>query len=281
MADFASPPPPVTIAEFLAVHGAQLQQYGVPEALWPRLHEKLSGDVFDAGAAFAFAEVEGEARYSVVVNRDGGVAARSDIWLVDHAWTFQSFSDARLQLSSLDRLLERVAEMFGYDLEDLDGEDAAADGTNKNVEAVMRLLPAFASKIALVVAGDEHADDRNALFYVMDELGCSFREAADPAEATFGFAPFFWADRGLSFTIVWPIKDVGMGEDATREPIRHDQQYWEEFYKVSNAQSFDWLCTFEDVRGAFEATVAKDGRVHVVGCGNSTTSADVADARSD
>lgn len=82
---------------------AQLEAIELPQELWEvrfevsiwwfhsdpeqRALAKLAGEVFDAGEAVEFAYDDDTItgiEYKVVAKKD--IAARSDVWLVDHAW---------------------------------------------------------------------------------------------------------------------------------------------------------------------------------------------------
>jgi len=121
---------------------------GVPPVLWNSLYKKLSKEIFDAGSVFQFVQFadddEDEERdedFVQFVDTDDedeegdahnfGVApkrklrlqvlaedmkARSQIFLVDHAWT-TSPEDARKQLRATPKLLERMASLMEINTE--------------------------------------------------------------------------------------------------------------------------------------------------------------------
>ncbi len=68
--------------------------------LWPRLHEKLLAEVFDAGESFCFHEETGalvvaiEEVLAAIYTSPQGLKADTDVWLIDHAWTYRA-DDAR------------------------------------------------------------------------------------------------------------------------------------------------------------------------------------------
>jgi len=123
---------------------------GVPPVLWNSLYKKLSKEIFDAGSVFQFVQFaddddedeeerdedfvqfadaddedeEGEAHnFGVAPKRKlrlqvlaEDMKARSQIFLVDHAWT-TSPEDARKQLRATPKLLERMASLMEINTE--------------------------------------------------------------------------------------------------------------------------------------------------------------------
>ena len=91
----------MALAEFVAVYESQLRASGLPEALYPRLFEKLTNGVFDMGAVvqFCFDDEENELRTKWSVLTSCHVAAESDVFLLDHAWSFDTLENAVRQLN--------------------------------------------------------------------------------------------------------------------------------------------------------------------------------------
>lgn len=79
---------PPAFAAFLAAHQGVLLGCGLPPSLHRSLFAKLSGEVFDAGAAFGLEELPCGGRRRVLALRD--LAAGEDVYLVDHAWSFRA-----------------------------------------------------------------------------------------------------------------------------------------------------------------------------------------------
>ncbi|KAL6649321.1 hypothetical protein ACP70R_013545 [Stipagrostis hirtigluma subsp. patula] len=66
---------------------------------------------------------------------------------------------------------------------------------------------------------DEQKIDETPVWYVMDELGSALRHSDD---ANFRIAPFLYMPEGklasaISYTILWPTRDVHTGEECTRD----------------------------------------------------------------
>jgi hypothetical protein len=83
-----------TYEQFIADHEGQLRHFHVPSSLYAAVHAKLTGEVFDAGGAFMFAQESESAPLRVYSSR--AIGALSDVFLIDHAWTFRSKTIARV-----------------------------------------------------------------------------------------------------------------------------------------------------------------------------------------
>ncbi|KAI5674266.1 hypothetical protein M9H77_14630 [Catharanthus roseus] len=116
-----------TFEDFVNVHGVLLAASGIPQSLYRLLFEKLSNETFDGGEFFQIEpveEVEGRQRRLVLTSEF--MNKESNVFLVDHAWTFR-ISDAYKQLQEVPGLAERMASLICVDI-DLDGE--AEDACN-------------------------------------------------------------------------------------------------------------------------------------------------------
>ncbi|KAJ9547926.1 hypothetical protein OSB04_020469 [Centaurea solstitialis] len=66
---------------------------------------------------------------------------------------------------------------------------------------------------------DEEKIDETSIWYVMDELGSALRHSDEP---NFRVSPFLYMPEGklesaVSFTILWPAKDLRYGDECTRD----------------------------------------------------------------
>lgn len=87
-----------TYEDFVSVHGILLAASGIPQSLYRLLFEKLSNESFDGGEFFQIEPVEEvEGRQRRLVFTSDFMHKESNIFLVDHAWTFR-FSDAYKQV---------------------------------------------------------------------------------------------------------------------------------------------------------------------------------------
>ena len=85
-----------TYEDFVNVHGVLLAASGLPQSLHRPLFEKLSAETFDGGDFFQVDPAE-DGRQRRLILTSETMAAESDVFLVDHAWTFR-LSDARKQV---------------------------------------------------------------------------------------------------------------------------------------------------------------------------------------
>jgi hypothetical protein len=150
-------PQPQPQPEWVARRGPQLAQ--IPRQLWPSLEAKLGGapgrEVFDAGLHFTM-DWDESAGWRMYVTGEGGVvasqaaalsasessppaadaaaaatAAPTELWLVDHAWTYTPAS-AQTTLSNHPGLLERVLGLL--DMEDEDEAQTSEEELQEEVE---------------------------------------------------------------------------------------------------------------------------------------------------
>lgn len=85
-----------TFDDFVKVHGLLLTASGLPRPLHEQLFKKLSADTFDGGACFQIEPCE-DGRQRRLVLTSGFAGKESDVFLVDHTWTFR-LSDAYKQV---------------------------------------------------------------------------------------------------------------------------------------------------------------------------------------
>ncbi|KAL8161375.1 hypothetical protein V2J09_012864 [Rumex salicifolius] len=128
----------LTYEDFVEVHGLLLAASGLPGNLYRRLYEKLSSETFDGGSFFQIEPCE-EGRQRRLVCTADFVAKNSNVFLIDHAWTFR-LSDAPKQLEEIPGLAERMASLMCVDMNE-DVEDIADnvndDGNEMSVEQIL------------------------------------------------------------------------------------------------------------------------------------------------
>jgi hypothetical protein len=227
---------------WIHAHETQLTGFKVPAGLWFSLHQKLAAGIFDAGAWFTLEQAEvaagggveesGEEEPDVAVRTrvlllEGVPPLRraSDIFIVDHAWTFSLADGGASALSTLAssaalrdrvRAVARLAPLDDGDAGDGGDEPgaaataAAAAGGGGEAEADARELlqhaPRFSS--SYVLGG-------HVLHYMLDEFGAAFRHSSE--SPSFAFAPFYHGPAEAAYTLVWPLREVRGGEEATRD----------------------------------------------------------------
>lgn len=72
----------------MKVHAMLLAAAGIPSSLHERLFRKLSSETFDGGNFFSVEACEG-GRWRRLLFTAQSLAKESDVFLVDHAWTFR------------------------------------------------------------------------------------------------------------------------------------------------------------------------------------------------
>lgn len=101
--------------DFAKVHSILLAASGIPPALHRQLFRKLSSESFDGGDFFSIEPCEGGRRRRLVLSAQF-LAKESDVFLVDHAWSFR-LPDALKQLREAPGLAERMAALMCVDLD--------------------------------------------------------------------------------------------------------------------------------------------------------------------
>ncbi|KAL3332422.1 hypothetical protein AABB24_032809 [Solanum stoloniferum] len=116
--------------DFVKVHGVLLAAAGIPQSLYKLLFQKLSSDTFDGGHYFQIEPIEDSRQRRLLFTSDF-IAKHSNLFLVDHAWTFR-LSDAYKQLCEVPGLAERMAALMCVDV-DLDSatEEAGEEDSSK------------------------------------------------------------------------------------------------------------------------------------------------------
>ncbi|CAN4109986.1 unnamed protein product [Withania somnifera] len=111
--------------DFVKVHGVLLVAAGIPQSLHRLLFQKLSSDIFDGGHYFQIEPLDDGLQRRLVFTSDF-MAKHSNLFLVDHAWTFR-LSDAYKQLCEVPGLAERMASLMCVDIDLNSAADEAGD----------------------------------------------------------------------------------------------------------------------------------------------------------
>lgn len=85
-----------TYEDFVKVHGLLLAASGLPQSLHRQLFQKLLSESFDGGSHFQIEPTEDGRQRRLVLTSDS-MPEHSDVFLIDHAWTFR-LSDAYKQV---------------------------------------------------------------------------------------------------------------------------------------------------------------------------------------
>ena len=54
----------------------------------------------------------------------------------------------------------------------------------------------------------DNDDEHIPLWFIMDEFGSCIRHSDEPS---FGLFSFYYVPLGVSFSVLWPLRDVGYG----------------------------------------------------------------------
>lgn len=205
-----------TFSEFLDNHKQQLLSYAIPIEYWETLCKKLQNHIFDAGNNFTvlrfdYTDVERsetDPLYKVVVSNEEGIKKddRSNIYLIDHAWTY-SISTARQDLRDNPTLLERMANLVGVN-PDIDGE--------VKVEQVFNEMWKFNNTYSVKSLQD--GDVLLPVWFIMDEFGSAIQHADEP---NMRIVPFIYLNEGIAYSILYPISDLEYEDEITVDYIEN------------------------------------------------------------
>jgi tubulin--tyrosine ligase-like protein 12 len=137
-------------ALWLEDHKSQLDTIGLPESLRRKLWQKLAFEDFDIGNVAKILVDENIDRTELVCTAD--LAKESEVYLVDHAWTF-NYADMFDTLSHEPKLLERIEKMV-TDCYKLDIPSKTDDEEKKEDDPVAK-----ASKLISETTGEIDLDN--------------------------------------------------------------------------------------------------------------------------
>ncbi|KAF0891340.1 hypothetical protein E2562_009500 [Oryza meyeriana var. granulata] len=128
--------------DFARVHAYLLAASGIPPSLYQRLYRKLADEVFDGGEAFSVEPCEGGMQRRLVLGAERTLAMESDVFLVDHAWSFR-LRCALKQLREVPGLAERMAALMCVDLDrraELEEADEQENGKGGSLENALEVV---------------------------------------------------------------------------------------------------------------------------------------------
>lgn len=125
----------------------------------------------------------------------------SNIYLVDHAWTYD-VKCARQNLAEISSLLDRMCCLMGIDTE---AEEQV------KIEGVIKEMWRYNQSFSV---NYEAIEDRMPRWYVMDEVGSAINHSDKP---NFRTVPFMHVPEGVTYTLLFPLRDIAMGEEVTRD----------------------------------------------------------------
>ena len=196
---------------FVELCGPQLYGSRVPESLWPRVHQKVTQQTFDVHECFQLAAIEDENSsvecwgYATVATR--AVPAKSDVWLIDHMWTFRARSAER-ELMGNKALQHRI--LYGPG-----GAPPSSPSGEEKVEVAAIMNKVWRKAESYRIA-TEHQLDEESCWYLLDEVGTGVQIALDEEEEEVNvcLAPFFDPVSSIAFTVMWPVALLDEGDVA-------------------------------------------------------------------
>ena len=196
---------------FLQTHQPQLESSGVPRIFWEVLFKKLQNQTFDSGMVFQLIRIDYDDAvrgpkdpvWKLFVSCEKGISTQdpNNIYLIDHAWTYD-ISNARQNLSNIPGLLDRMCTLMGFDV----GEEE-----DEKIEFVLNEMWRYNQAFSL---NSGSIEDRMPIWYIMDEVGSAINHNDDP---NFRTVPFLYLPEGITYTLLFPIKDVDCEEEVTRD----------------------------------------------------------------
>ncbi|XP_018332543.1 tubulin--tyrosine ligase-like protein 12 [Agrilus planipennis] len=196
---------------FVNTHKLQLISSGVPHHLWETLYRKVSKQIFDAGGTFCLLRIDYEdgnrgefdAVWQLRVSNEQGIKANDSqqIYIVDHAWTFR-MENAKQQLYELHSLRSRLANLLNIN-QDQDTENL--------IEEIYKVMWKYCNYYS--IANAESVEEQTPIWYIMDEVGSAIGHSDDP---NFRMVPFFYIPDQMTYSVVFPVKDVDFEETVTR-----------------------------------------------------------------
>ncbi|KAG5327569.1 TTL12 protein, partial [Pseudoatta argentina] len=222
---------------FLTTHKIQLQSYGIPHLFWKVLYKKLTNQIYDAGLVFQLIKVEyenGERHvtepiWKLIVSAENDISVQdsNNIYLIDHAWTYD-VSSVQQNLVQVPGLLDRMCILMGVNTE-LDKQKKVEDVTNE----MWRYNQSYSVNYGEI-------EDRMPIWYIMDEVGSAINHNDDP---NFRAVPFLYLPEGVIYTLLFPTKDVTVGDEVTRDFVKGQTKD----PKKKRALLLPWVhSTFED-----------------------------------
>lgn len=208
--------------QFVHLHGNQLKSSGVPEHFWHAISRKLECQTFDAGNAFQLLKIDyddderlpEDPLFALTVTKEVGIKAtnENEIYLIDHAWTYR-LHNARSQLQQIPNLLNRLSNLMGCS--HLENEMA--------IDYIMDAMWRYNQMYSINSANESEIpiEDRMPIWYIMDELGSAINHNDSP---NFRVVPFMHIPEGITYSLLFPIRDIEEGEQVKRDFVEGIEQ---------------------------------------------------------
>lgn len=205
-----------TYETFLENHRNQLESSGIPADFWPTLFQKIIKQTFDAGNIFSLLQIDYEEQergkydpvWQLQIKVEDGVKHTDPhhVYLIDHAWTFR-VEHAKNQLLQMESLRERMATIMGIDTE-----------MNKTELCQEILDEMWKYTNSYSIGSAENIEERLPVWYIMDEVGSAIQHRDNP---NFRMVPFIFVNDQMTYSLIFPIKDLLFGEVVCRDFIEN------------------------------------------------------------
>ncbi|OAD56863.1 Tubulin--tyrosine ligase-like protein 12 [Eufriesea mexicana] len=196
---------------FLQTHQLQLESSGVPRIFWEVLFKKLQYQTFDSDTVFQLIRIDYDNNekslrdpvWKLFVSYEKGISAQdqNNIYLIDHAWIYD-FGNAKENLTTIPGLLDRMCSLMGFSTDTEEEE---------KLDFVLNEMWRYNQFFSLSSGSIE---DRMPIWYIMDEVGSAINHSSEP---NFRTVPFLYLPEGVTYTLLFPIKDVDCEEEVTRD----------------------------------------------------------------
>lgn len=231
--------------QFVARHSPQLLSSGIPQHFWKTLHRKLEYDIFDAGSSFSLFLIDyGDTKrdetspvWTVCVSKEEGINANdsNEIYLIDHAWTFQ-LNQVKQQLNDYPQLATRMVSIMGID----ENENNETVINEKILQKIWKYCQFYSIQGIETQGINQDVESRMPIWYIMDELGCAINHSDQP---NFRLVPFLYIPRQITYSLLFPICDCDEGDQVTRDYIENISKEDTTKKLIRKALLLPWLYT--------------------------------------
>lgn len=144
--------------------------------------------------------------WKLFVSSENGISVDNpaNVFLIDHAWTY-SVDSARQNLAQVPGLLDRMSTLMGFDVDKSEDEKI-----NFVTSEMWRYNQTYALGNATTI------EDRMPVWYIMDEVGSAINHSDNP---NFRVVPFLHVPEGVTYSILYPLRDLEEDEEVTRDFI--------------------------------------------------------------
>lgn len=144
--------------------------------------------------------------FAVATTKNISLDDSNAIFLIDHAWTFR-LDMARKQLTTVPGLLDRMCGIMGVDV------DSGVLSQEMKVEKVLVSMWRYVQTYSVNARGLA-VENRMPIWYINDEVGSAIHHSDTP---NFRMVPFMHIDEQITYSLLFPIKEVEEGDLVTRD----------------------------------------------------------------